>query len=213
MKFMKKLSVIISLALVITIGGVFAAWNYSNGTATGITTTRALDMASITTTVEKGKITANSTGMTLIVDDDKSVNPQTGTSFKAVLVGTGSINVTFTPDGSADPTVKQNGIHMIATVTITKAEGTTQWTADDDANTLVDILAPNTELVPGTENQKNVIDLGTAKVVEIQAQQIIDALIFCGGKNVILDTYAKNQDFVKAMAKYTINVTISEKLA
>ncbi|MBQ7236428.1 MAG: hypothetical protein IJX03_04665 [Clostridia bacterium] len=61
MKFMKKLSVIISLALVITIGGVFAAWNYSNGTATGITTTRALDMASITTTVEKGKITANST--------------------------------------------------------------------------------------------------------------------------------------------------------
>ncbi len=207
MKFMKKLSVIISLALVITIGGVFAAWNYSNGAATGITTTRALDMASTTTTVEKGKITANSTGMTLIVDDDKSVNPQTGTSFKAVLVGTGSINVTFTPDDSADPTVKQNGIHMIATVTITKAEGTTQWTADDDANTLVDILAPN------TENNNNVIDLGTAKEVEIKAQQIIDALIFCGGKNVILDTYAKNQDFVKAMAKYTINVTISEKLA
>ena len=213
MKFMKKLSVIISLALVITIGGVFAAWNYSNGTATGITTTRALDMASITTTVEKGKITANSTGMTLIVDDDKSVNPQTGTSFKAVLVGTGSINVTFTPDDSADPTVKQNGIPMIATVTVTPAEGTTQWTADDVDKTLVDILAPNTELVPGTENKKNVIDLGTAKVVEIQAQQIIDALIFCGGKNVILDTYAKNQDFVKAMAKYTINVTISEKLA
>ena len=145
MKFMKKLSVIISLALVITIGGVFAAWNYSNGTATGITTTRALDMASITTTVEKGKITANSTGMTLIVDDDKSVNPQTGTSFKAVLVGTGSINVTFTPDDSADPTVKQNGIPMIATVTVTPAEGTTQWTADDVDKTLVDILAPNTE--------------------------------------------------------------------
>ena len=207
MKFMKKLSVIISLALVITIGGVFAAWNYSNGTATGITTTRALDMASITTTVEKGKITANSTGMTLIVDDDKSVNPQTGTSFKAVLVGTGSINVTFTPDDSADPTVKQNGIHMIATVTITKAEGTTQWTADDNANTLVDILAPN------TENNKNVIDLGTVMATEIEASKIIDALIFCGGKNVILDTYAKNQDFVKAMAKYTINVTISEKLA
>ncbi|MBR2448639.1 MAG: hypothetical protein IKB30_00805 [Clostridia bacterium] len=213
MKFMKKLSVIISLALVITIGGVFAAWNYSNGTATGITTTRALDMASITTTVEKGKITANSTGMTLIVDDDKSVNPQTGTSFKAVLVGTGSINVTFTPDDSADPTVKQNGIPMIATVTVTPAEGTTQWTADDVDKTLVDILAPNTELVPGTENKKNVIDLGTAKVVEIQAQQIIDALIFCGGKDVILDTYAKNQNFVKAMAKYTINITISEKLA
>ena len=102
---------------------------------------------------------------------------------------------------------------MIATVTVTPAEGTTQWTADDVDKTLVDILAPNTELVPGTENKKNVIDLGTAKVVEIQAQQIIDALIFCGGKDVILDTYAKNQNFVKAMAKYTINITISEKLA
>ena len=208
MKFMKKLSVIISLALVITIGGVFAAWNYSNGTATGITTTRALDMASITTTVEKGKITANSTGMTLIVDDDKSVNPQTGTSFKAVLVGTGSINVTFTPDGSADPTVKQNGIHMIATVTVSKDADATQWKADDAVNdedkTLVDILAPN------TEGNANVIDLGTTKSAEILADTIISALLFCGGKPVILDTYQKNQEFKAAMSKYTINITISE---
>ena len=205
MKFMKKVSVIISLALVITIGGVFAAWNYSNGTATGITTTRALDMASITTTVEKGKITANSTGMTLIVDDDKSVNPQTGTSFKAVLVGTGSINVTFTPDDAADPTVQQNGIPMIATVTITKAEDATTWTAEDGSQ--VEILAAN------TENNANVIDLGTVMTTEIEASKIIDALIFCGGKDVLLNTYTKNQDFVKAMGKYTININISEKQA
>ena len=204
MKFMKRLSVIISLALVVTIGGVFAAWNYSNGTATGITTTRVLDMASITTTVEKGKITANSTGMTLIVDDAKSVNPETGKSFKAVLTGTGSINITFTPDTSAEPTVQANGIHMIAEVTVTQSEGAIQWTASNGQD--YDILIENT--VDG----KNIIDLGVTKIAEIEADTIIDALIFCGGEEVLLDTYKKNQDFVAAMSKYTINIKISEKM-
>ena len=209
MKFMKRLSVIISLALVVTIGGVFAAWNYSNGTATGITTTRELDMASITTTVEKGKITANSEGMTLIVDDETDVaGVQNPVAFKAMLRGAGSINITFTPDSSAEPTVKNNGIHMIATVTVTKDADATQWKADDavdDADkTLVDILAPN------TEGNANVIDLGTTKTAEISADAIINALLFCGGKPVILDTYQKNQEFKVAMSKYTINITISE---
>ena len=211
MKFMKRLSVIISLALVVTIGGVFAAWNYSNGTATGITTTRELDMASITTTVEKGKITANSEGMTLIVDDESDVagvlNP---VAFKAMLRGAGSINITFTPDSSAEPTVQTNGIHMIATVTVSKDADATQWTADDNEQTLVDILAPNEEVDPETGKAKNVIDLGTTKTAEISADKIIKALLFCGGKPVILDTYQKNQEFKTAMSKYTINITISE---
>ena len=205
MKFMKRLSVIISLALVVTIGGVFAAWNYSNGTATGITTTRELDMASITTTVEKGKITANSEGMTLIVDDETDVaGVQNPVAFKAMLRGAGSINITFAPDSSAEPTVKNHGIHMIATVTVSKDADATQWTADDADKTLVDILAPN------TEGNANVIDLGTTKTAEISADAIINALLFCGGKPVILDTYQKNQEFKVAMSKYTINITISE---
>lgn len=205
MKFMKRLSVIISLALVVTIGGVFAAWNYSNGTATGITTTRELDMASITTTVEKGKITANSEGMTLIVDDESDVaGVENPVAFKAMLRGAGSINITFTPDSSAEPTVQNSGIHMIATVTVSQDADATQWTADDVDNTLVDILAPN------TEGGANVIDLGTTKSAEILADTIISALLFCGGKPVILDTYQKNQEFKAAMSKYTINITISE---
>jgi len=34
---MKKLTTIIALALVLTIGGVYAAWNYFQGGATGAT--------------------------------------------------------------------------------------------------------------------------------------------------------------------------------
>ncbi|MBE5734495.1 MAG: hypothetical protein E7347_05555 [Clostridiales bacterium] len=172
-------------------------------------------MASITTTVEKGKITANSEGMTLIVDDESDVaGVQNPVAFKAMLRGAGSINITFSPDSSAEPTVQNNGIHMIATVTVSKDADATQWKADDAVNdedkTLVDILAPNEAIDPETEKPSNVIDLGTTKSAVISAEKIINALLFCGGKPVILDTYQKNQEFKAAMSKYTINITISE---
>ena len=129
--------------------------------------------------------------MTLIVDDESDVaGVQNPVAFKAILRGAGSINITFTPDSSAEPTVQNNGIHMIATVTVSKDEDATQWKADDADKTLVDILAPNTVVDP--EGNANVIDLGTTKSAEILADTIISALLFCGGKPVILDTYQKN---------------------
>ena len=72
---MKKLSTIIALALVITIGGVYAAWHYNRG-AVSLEFTRSATMASVQSDTSKGSIaidqTANSNqGNTLkfLVDD------------------------------------------------------------------------------------------------------------------------------------------------
>jgi len=65
---MKRLSAIIALALVITVGGVFAAWHYDRGEVS-LEITRTAIMASVQSDTAKGSIvvdhTANSIKVTL----------------------------------------------------------------------------------------------------------------------------------------------------
>ena len=55
---MKKLSVLIALVLCVTIGGVYAAWNYSQGTTASVDVSREINMAQVVTSGNKGTITA-----------------------------------------------------------------------------------------------------------------------------------------------------------
>ena len=123
---MKKLSTLIVLALIVTIGGVYAAWHYNRGQVS-LEISRSATMASIQSDTSKGTIsidqTANSgNGNTLkfLVDDTGTID------WKADLVPSGSVWVKFTPAANADATVQANGIKMKATITI----GGTQETYD-----------------------------------------------------------------------------------
>ncbi len=202
---MKKLSTIIVLALVITIGGVFAAWHYSIGAVDSLSIKPGLQMTTVETSsdVAKGKIDqiaahnfsfrVDDTYDYLENDNDDSTVPTEEDKYLAMLVGTGSWEINFTANESASLDIQQNGINLIATITVS---GSTQY----DGKTIL------------TAATENVIDLGLVSETNtavIQAEDILGCLVFVDG--VVLDTPEKNSTFATALSSYTINITITEK--
>jgi len=155
-------------------------------------------MASIVATTSKGTITADTTGLTLLVDDDET----DGKTHCAVLNITGGIGLTFTAAEGADADVASNGIAMKAVVTISKSLSAEQVTPD--GGTPVDILAVD------ENDDNNVITIPKGLTGTITAEQLKGVLIFCGGQDVYLDTVAENQEFSEKMSQYTILITITE---
>lgn len=198
---MKKLSTIIALALIITIGGVYAAWHYSRG-AVSLELSRSATMASIQSDTSKGSIaidqTANSgAGNTLkfLVDDANA------TDWLAELVPSGSVYVKFTPTANADQAVKDNGIAMKATITVSG----TQATYSDATNGDITIFAAKEGA-----NSFAINTTPTLSSVQITAEQIADCLVFNEDKDIYLDTYEDNVAYETAMKTYIIVITITE---
>lgn len=202
---MKKLSTIIALALVITIGGVFAAWHYSIGAVDSLIIKPGLQMTTVETSsdVAKGKIDQIAAhNFTFRVDDtydylendgDDSTNPTESDKYLAMLTGSGEWEINFTANESASLDIQQNGIKLIATVTVT---GDAQY----DEKVLLTAAADN------------VIELGfvnETNTATIKASDILGCLVFV--EDVVLDTPAKNALFAEALSKYVINISITEQ--
>lgn len=200
---MKKLSTIIALALVITIGGVFAAWHYSIGAVDSLTIKPGLQMTSVETStdVAKGKIeqvTAHNftfrvddTYDYLVNDGNDSTNPTEDDKYLAMLTGSGQWQVKFTPNENTGAEI-QDGIPLIATVTVT---GDAQYGG---------------KVLLTEKTGANVISLGeTTETITITAKQVLDCLDFVQG--VVLDTPEENATFATALSNYTINIVITEQ--
>ena len=201
MKSIKKISLLIVLAIVVTIGGVFAAWHYNRGEVS-LEFTRSATMASVQSDTSKGSIAidheANSNqGNTLkfLVDD---VAP---TDWKAELIPSGSVWVKFTPAQNADQSVITNGIKMKATITLSGE----QKTYTDETVGEVAVFA-----IKEGFNSFVINDTASLSAVEITAEEIAECLTFNGGKDVYLSTYDENVAYETAMKSYIIVVTITE---
>lgn len=110
---MKKVGGLIALATVVTIGGVYATWTYSNGD---------LDIADVTKemVIEMDSATITGVSGTYSVTSNVSFSiDQAGTNdnfHKAILniITTDNeapyITITFTPSANADSTIKENAV-------------------------------------------------------------------------------------------------------
>ena len=211
---MKKLSVLIALVLCVTIGGVYAAWNYSQGNTASVNVSREINMAQVVTNGIKGTITATpQNNFAFLVDDIANDTPNgdgtyTDEKYKAVLVGTGDILINFTANPGADQATKDNGIKMIATVTLsTNSQDGLKYTDPHTSSDVVPIAvkAGGNKIVlndTDEDGQPNITRQAT-----ITAEQIVSCLELA---NVILDTKAENDNFHTALKDYTIVITISE---
>lgn len=102
---MKKLSILISLALFLTIGGVYATWVYSQSDdVADITGAKAITMTEATFTGTYGTYSVDTSGLTLVVD------PKEGTAHTTALKITGNLVISFTPNTYAPTEVKTNGV-------------------------------------------------------------------------------------------------------
>ena len=105
---MKKLSTLIALALVVVIGGVYAAWNYAQGSVPSVP--KALDgQTKITDKVvdsqSKGNITVTPDNLSITIDDADN-------DHYAELTVSGYITVTFAANKGADEDVVNDGIAL-----------------------------------------------------------------------------------------------------
>ena len=90
----KSLSLLLALALCITIGGVYAAWIYAETPITAVHShIGSFGLANAQVNNSKGTISIDASNAHLTIDQKDSAN----LDYTAVLTATGTITVTFTP--------------------------------------------------------------------------------------------------------------------
>ena len=113
---MKKLSVLVALMLIITVGGVYANWNYYayvTGTATpGADTIEEIDLALKVVAGEDSSTPKGTIRVTLSDDFKITIDDNSGDHVGEFDV-TGYITVHFDPAANAKDDVKTNGIPML----------------------------------------------------------------------------------------------------
>ncbi len=107
---MKRIGIVIILAIVLTIGGVYATFSYAQGDAAPQNATITTDIAG--KVVETAKGTINLTNTFAITVDD------TSNELKTSYTTNGDTKVSFTPATGADADVQTNGIKLKLTITI-----------------------------------------------------------------------------------------------
>lgn len=122
---MKKVGIFALLGCLVTVGGVYAQWVYSQATAGEVSGGFKVTMAAVGNNSKKGLINVDTSHVVIEIDDGGSYVPK--------VVVTGDIKVTFTPDAGADSTVKTNGILMDWSLSIP-----TNWKFDKDGDGTVD---------------------------------------------------------------------------
>lgn len=112
---MKKISVLLTLVICVTIGGVYAAWSYAGAAIKQpVDTTVSHGMASITST-EIGDLRIVNNSLLVKVD-------QLNDDYDAYLNVTGQITVQFTPGAGAEPEIYENAIPVYASVYVENAD-------------------------------------------------------------------------------------------
>lgn len=113
---MKRLGAIIAIALVLTIGGVYATFSYANGgVVSSENETISKELIGMTDTTAKGTITIKSNDFKITVDDFNH-NLHTAGRFE------NKTTINFTPALLADADVRANGIKLKLTIAVTGNE-------------------------------------------------------------------------------------------
>jgi len=193
---MKKFSLIAAMALCVTIGGVYATWNYSQGDVATKQNFLLPSMETAVTGTSKGTIEIDLNNVAVKVDDSNN-------DHKAELVWSGDyIIVTFTPAQGADSAVATNGIQMTYTISVTE-----NWTYGDPE---VHVLTVNQATVQGANVSytNGTATLGAA-CLEFQIPvSDLAALISIG--DISLPTHQDYLNFQTKLNQGNIKITVSE---
>lgn len=214
---MKKISILIALALIVTIGGVYATWNYNSQDAVNDSHEHfKLNMADYEDTGNsKGKISCFKNNVKIEIDD-------TNGDYRAELMITGDMIFIFTPYGEAADEVRNNGIPMQFTVTKSSEnmvyEGKQIFVLSPDAH--IDFTTVLTRIT--SENCKNSELWGDADLTSYAstatqnyfAVRITGADLVAKGylalNDFTLNTVMKYHDFQTALGQGQLGITVEE---
>ena len=197
---MRRLSTLIAILLIATIGGVYATWNYAQGEVTS-KTVYFDDVTKIT-----DKKVNNAKGVIDIIKNDLAITiDDADNDHYAEWYLTGSLTIKFTPNQGADETVKLNGIDL-------------QWklsVSDNWKYSVDNIFTVNTETV---DIDKGALGADGSFSWEVTAEQLADKIRFYnvtqGSESALkLDTVSEYEAFKHALHSGSIGITVSEKTA
>lgn len=195
---MKKLGLLMAMALTVTVGGVYATWTYAKGTdVADETVNMTLNLTDVAYIGSNGTYKIDTTGLTLKID------PKAGTAHTTALYVDGSIVITFTPNTHAPEDVKENAVASTFQFGLTNSN----WTFDDDGE--------------GGEAAKSIITLEHAEKHDIawtkgadgvfsytiDADEIAEHITLT---EFVLDTKVKYDAFNTALGNGQITITVSD---
>lgn len=188
---MKRLGAIIAIALVLTIGGVYATFNYANGGVVSLENeTISKELIGMTIDTPKGTISIKSNNFKITVDDFNNNLHTTGKL-------EGKTTIKFTPAPLANADVRENGISLKLTITVTGNE------YDDGATTYKLFNISEEALTTGVTLN------GGAKIDGVFEFEI-DFADYITVTDIYLSTPEKYTAYSTAFNATTITFTISE---
>lgn len=193
---MKKITALILLAVIMTIGGVFATWTYAQGSIAqkNVYIKSQIKMGEISNSNAKGTIDVDLTSVSVIVDDTDDTD--TTGDHHAVLKVSGTITFNFTPAKGADENISTNGIAMRYKVALTDTTVTYPDVNGEDKNPIV-----------VASNEWVNLNSGVAtKSVTINASELGLSL----GGDFYLPTYEDFTAFQQKLNSLSIMITVEE---
>lgn len=188
---MKRLGAIIAIALVLTIGGVYATFSYANGGVVSLENqTISKELIGMTIDTPKGKISIKEDSNFKITVDDFNSNLHT----TGKLEGTTTINFTPAPLAAAD--VRANGIKLKLTITVTGNEY-------DDGETTHKLFNISQEALDG-------VTLNGGAKIDGAFEFEINFADYITVTDIYLSTPTKYEAYSQAFNATTITFTISE---
>ena len=194
---MKRLGLIIAMALVLTVGGVYATFNYAQDNVDPVNATLNKTIAGIgVDPIAKGTIAIDASGFTIRVDDKGVIEHGEG---KGTLVtgyrNQGTVKVTFTPAKGADATVTDEGVTLKLTISFSN----NKYNGTDIFKTVDYDPATGVSLGKGTKNN----DTGVFEYdVELGKYLAVN--------EISLPTMSDYESFSIAYGNAQITVTVSE---
>ena len=189
---MRRLSVLVMLIVCVTIGSVYAAWTYKGTTVSAADRTLSHGLTTATT--------AGDVGIFTIVDNnvDISIDQTAEGNYEAKLNVTGQVSVHFTPyqNAGVDGDILDNGVDAVAKIYLKNAD-----TNLFDSKPIYIASSEGIDLVWTPE--------GDSFHATITAEQIMSLLTISDG--IVLDTYAKYQEFHGLEENITITLQVSQK--
>ena len=186
---MKKISFLIALCLLVSVGCVYATWVYSQSDdVADITNAKAITMTEATFEGTYGTYSTDSSTLTLKVD------PKQGTSHTTALYITGEIVISFTPATHAPADIKANGVPTTYTFGVSNSN----WTYEGQSIITVDTAARNATWV----------DNGNGVLTHTISAAELESILTLAEFN--LDTKADYDAYDLVLTQGQITLTVSD---
>lgn len=201
---MRRISILILTAMLLTISGVYATWNYAQGDVNAQDAFLLPSMTDKVIETAKGTITLDKTNAAIILDDANNDHVAELTYAEGA-----SVLVTFTPSKGADPVVFTDGVTLVYSLTVTP-----NWTYPESGETAKQIFSVKN---PGEKTTiamtRSEVDGVVTFTGSIPVSDILAKLSFGGGTGFTLSNAASYDAFRTILNRGNIKITVEEYVA